>query len=219
MKGKGVFFLQKSLDILADQSFKDFDVIISDHSTDNYIEKLCLEYENKLDIKYYKNNEGRGGSSANINNAIKKATGKLIKILFQDDFLFHKESLEEIAQNFDFKNDRWLLTACTCSKDGKNFFRNFLPKYNYFIHFGFNTISSPSVLTIKNDFPLFFDENLIWLMDCDYYKRCYDKFGPPKILNTISVVNRIGKHQVTNNQVKFLLKIRELWYITKKYLL
>jgi len=188
MRGQGSLFLKRSFDILTHQTYKNFDIIISDHSKNDLVKELCESYQNKLTINYYRNTENYGSTSANTNNAIKKATGKLIKILFQDDFLFSESSLEEIVQNFDLENDKWLVTACEHTKDGVSFIRPFYPRYNKFIQFGYNTISSPSVLTIRNESPLPFDENLIWLVDCDYYKRYYVKFGEPKILNIINVV-------------------------------
>lgn len=217
MRGYGYAFLKQSFDILAIQTFKDFDVVISDHSKTDIIKNLCAEYKNKLDIHYYKNAENIGNSSANINNAIKKAGGKLIKILFQDDFLYSNESLENIIKNFDLDKDHWLITACEHSHNGIHFYRPFYPKYNNKIHLGKNTISSPSVLTIKNENPLFFDEKLVWLMDCDYYKQCYDAYGEPKILNKINVVNRTGSHQVSNTIATKLVKKREYQYVLKKY--
>ncbi|MFA6385848.1 MAG: glycosyltransferase [Candidatus Paceibacterota bacterium] len=216
MSGQGHIFLEKSFKILIAQTFKDFNVIISDHSKDNLIEKLCQEYQNQLQISYYRNENERGSISANINYAIEKANGTLIKILFQDDFLFDENSLEEIREQFDLQKDNWLITACIHTKDGINFFRPFYPRYNKMIFLGKNTISSPSVLTIKNKNHLIFDKKLIWLMDCDYYYRCYNKFGNPKILNKINVVNRIGEHQVTHININIFIRIREILYIMFK---
>jgi hypothetical protein len=54
MKGYGHIFLEKSFDILTNQTFKDFNVIISDHSKNNLIEDLCTKYKNKLKINYYR---------------------------------------------------------------------------------------------------------------------------------------------------------------------
>lgn len=219
MHGQGVNFLKKNFEVLSNQTYKNFEVIVSDNSKDKLIENLCNEFKEKLEIVYLKNNFKIGNSSANINNAIKNARGDLIKIIFQDDFLYSDKSLEEIAENFDLKNDKWLITACEHTSDGINFIKPFYPKYNNFIQFGYNTISSPSVLTILNNKPLLFDEELMWLMDCDYYKRCYDSFGKPKILNKINVVNRIGAHQVTSTMVNRGLKNKEFFYIFRKYLL
>jgi glycosyltransferase involved in cell wall biosynthesis len=218
MHGLGKIYLKQSFDILREQTFQDFNVIISDHSKDSEIEKLCLEYTKYFLIVYIKNTQNRGNSSANINNAIKNANGEIIKILFQDDFLYNKNSLKDIAENFDLQKDHWMVTACEHSKDIKYLFRPFYPRYNHFIHLGFNTISSPSVLSIRNKNILFFDEKLIWLMDVDYYKQCYKKFGSPKILNKINVVNRVGKHQVSNSLINGIIKIRETFYtLFKKY--
>ncbi len=213
MNGRGHAFLKQSFDILATQTFTDFDVVVSDHSKNDFIEKLCKKYSDQLTITYLKNEYKRGSSSANVNNAIKNATGQLIKILFQDDFLYSRNSLQEIADNFNLTKDNWLITACEHTTDGNSFIRPFYPRYNNLIKFGKNTISSPSVLTIKNKNPLLFNEHLIWLMDCEYYARYYKKFGPPKILNKINVVNRIGSHQVSNTMVGKITKIKEFLYV------
>jgi hypothetical protein len=217
MHGKGAEFLRHSFEILSRQTFTDFDVVISDHSADSAIEHLCQEFRDRLEIHYLKNTDKRGNSSANLNNAIRHATGTLIKILFQDDFLFDEHALEETVRNFDLEKDTWLVSACKHSTDGKNFTQPYYPTYNHKIHLGKNTISSPSVLTIKNNSPLLFDENLLWLMDCDYYRRLYDVFGSPKILNTVTVVNRTGAHQVTNVLATRSVRARERTYMIKKF--
>ena len=54
-------------------------------------------------------------------------------------------------------------------------------------------------------------------MDVDYYKRCYNKFGNPKIINDINVVNRVGSYQVSSSMVNVLVKIKELIFILKKF--
>jgi glycosyltransferase involved in cell wall biosynthesis len=217
MHGLGVKYLAESFEILKNQTFKNFDVTVSDHSKNNDIKILCEKYQKDLRINYFKNEEKRGNSSANLNNAIKNADGEIIKILFQDDFLFHENSLLEISSNFDTTRDSWLITGCE-HFDNEKYYREFYPKYNKYIHLGINTISSPSVLSIKNENPILFDENLIWLMDVDYYKKCYRKFGPPKILNTINVVNRTGNHQVSNSTINAIIKLKETLYtLFKKY--
>lgn len=217
MKGLGADYLRHSFSILARQTFRDFDVVVSDHSKDNMIKDLCDEFSDRLTIHYVRNEDGIGSSSANVNNAIRHATGTLIKILFQDDFLYDEKSLERIADAFDVKTDSWLVTACEHSTNGTDFYRPFYPKYNDRIHLGKNTISSPSVLTIKNEGHLMFDERLIWLMDCDYYKRCHQEFGAPKILNEICAVNRVGTHQVSNTLATEAIRAAEFRYVKDKF--
>ena len=210
-KGLGLGFLKHNLDMLARQTFKDFEVVVSDNSTyfiRERMESLCKEYPF---VNYFHNPVK--GISVNTNNAIKQAKGELIKIIFQDDFLYDENSLQEVVDNF--KGD-WMVSACEHSPDGKTMVRSFYPSYNANIHLGNNTISSPSVLTIKNDNPLLFDENLTMLMDVDYYKRCYEKYGEPTILNKINIVNRIGEHQISLN-ISSVQMGEELEYIKKKY--
>jgi glycosyltransferase involved in cell wall biosynthesis len=199
MYGKGVIFLEHQFKILEQQTFNDFDIVISDHSSNDDIKVLCEKWSSKLDIKYFKNTKGVGKSSSNINYALNKSTGEWIKIIFQDDFLYGKSSLENLHKHI--KNNmgiKWVITACEHTKDGVNMIRPFYPKWNNKMHLGVNTYSSPSVLCIKNETKLFFNEELVWLMDVDYYKRMYDKYGEPYYLNDISVVNRLWGERVSN---------------------
>jgi GT2 family glycosyltransferase len=216
-QGLGYAFLHNQLSILSNQTFKDFEVVISDHTKDNN-NNLILETIQEfstLNIRYIRNTQNRGSSSANINFAMDHCSGELIKILFQDDFLYNDKSLEIISNNFEEK-DNWLVTGC-CHYDGVVFKRPFFPEWNDNIHLGVNTISSPSVLTIRNSSKLYFDNDLIWMMDVDLYKKYYLKFGPPKIVNEIVVVNRICFSQLTNfisNETKQLelTKMMERYY-------
>lgn len=199
MHGFGKLFLEHSFKKLHVQSFKDFEVVISDHSPTDIIEKLCLEWQDKLLIKYIKNTNQIGNSSANLNNAINNCTGKWIKILFQDDYLYDKDSLLSLSEFILKSSKLWYITACEHSNDGINCYRPFYPRWNNNMYIGDNTFSSPSVLTIKNTpNKQFFDENLIWLMDVDYYQRMYNFYGEPGYVNTICVVNRTWANSVTN---------------------
>jgi hypothetical protein len=71
-------------------------------------------------------------------------------------------------------------------------------------------------LTIKNEDPLLFDPNLVWLLDCDYYKRLFIKYGQPVILDKVTVTNGIGAHQATN-RISVETKLKERDYLIKRY--
>lgn len=218
MHGKGVEFLEFNFRSFYLQSFKDFEVVISDHSANEDIEKLCLNWGNKLKIKYVREKNHIGSSSANINNAIINCSGEWIKILFQDDFFYNSKSLEDLY-NFisEHPNSKWVASACEHSNDGNTFYRQMFPKWNNSIHYGNNTISSPSVITIKNtENKVFFDNDMIWLMDVYFYKKMYDKYGEPDYFNDINVVNRTWEKRLTNiinqetKQKEFLLVQRRI---------
>jgi glycosyltransferase involved in cell wall biosynthesis len=215
--GNGVEFLEHSLKILSEQTFKDFEVIISDHSIDNTIKEVCLKWDNILDIKYYLNENGRGIISPNINNAMRNCNGEWIKVLFQDDFLYDKFSLENQNRFIEsISNLSWLMTTFYHSNDGFTFYRFYEPVWNDLIWTGNNTMGCPSGLTLKNKDLIFFDEGLNWLMDCDYYYRMFLKYGEPKILKKLTSVNRTWGARLTDTTTEEL-KIKEFNLLKEKY--
>ncbi len=206
-----VVFLKRSLDALWTQTEQDFEIIVSDNSDDDELKKLCEWYQGG--IKYFRN--PKKGMAQNTNAAIDACSGDLIKILYLDDFLAHDKALEQIWQNFE---GGWLVTGCLHSPDLNGHYRlnPHYPRYSPQVQFGQNTIGSPSVLTIENKDPLHFDEEMTWLLDCDYYQRLRERYGEPAILDDLNVVIGLGEHQAT-----FLLsdelKMREHEYLNKKY--
>jgi len=172
----GANFLWQSVNALMEQSFKDFEIVI---------------------VK-------EGKMAENTNAGIKRARGELIKILYLDDRLAHKDALKDIVENF---KGHWLITGVN---------DNLNPYYTYDIETGNNKLGSPSALTILNDNPMLFDENMSWLLDCDYYKRMYEKYGEPIILTGVNVIIEKGDHQMTNiltdeDKTKEEEYIREIW--------
>lgn len=178
--GVGVSMLKRCLDSIQRQTFRDFEIIVSDNSQNDEIRQFC-EMFGKIRYIY---NPVRG-MATNTNNAISKARGELIKILYQDDWLVDEDALEDIVDNFQ-EEDIWMITACSNNKK---------PHYQE----NANTLGSPSVLTIRNKDILLFNSNLKWMLDLEYYNRMFWKYGNPKILNKIGVIIGIHDHQETNH--------------------
>ena len=215
--GVGTELLDFNFQKLYSQTFKDFEVIISDHSVDNTIKDLCDKWSDKLNIKHSFNDRGRGIISPNINEAMKKCDGNWIKILFQDDFLYDEHSLKNQYEFITNKENLiWFVTEFFHTADGVNLFNHYYPRWNDLIWTGLNTMGCPSGITIKNEDLMFFDEDLNWLMDCDYYKKMFDKFGEPDILNKITVVNRTSGSRLTNTLGQEI-KDRESVIVHKRY--
>lgn len=180
------FFLQRLQNSLEDQSFDDFEVIVS---------------------------KSGGGMAHNTNRGIEMAEGEIIKIIFMDDYLAHKNSLKDIVDNF---KGGWLVTGCSHDNGDGKIFNHHEPSWNDEILLGKNTIGSPSVMAFENESPLLFDEEMTWLLDCDLYKRLYVRYGEPTILKDTNVIIGIGKHQTTN-LLSDELKLKEHDYLIKKY--
>lgn len=212
MQGRAKAMLIRAFNSLKSQSFHDFEVIVSDNSEDDVVKNLCAdkEYES-LNIKYFKND--KKGLSPNLNFAMTHAKGDIIKIIHMDDYLANPDSLKDIVENF---KGGWLVTGCGHDRGDGKIIRPHFPKYNSKIYLERNTIGSPSVLTIENKDILLCDDKLTWLNDCDYYKRLYDRYGEPTILNKINVVIGIGDHQTTN-KLTDKHKRSERIYLREKY--
>ena len=80
-----------------------------------------------------------------------------------------------------------------------------------------NLIGTHSCLSILNEDPLLFDDNLVWYMDSDYYKRAYKKFGKPKLLKHPTVIQRLWDGQVTNTLINREIIEKEEFYLNEKY--
>lgn len=206
----GDFFFRRCLDSLWNQSEQDFEIVVTDNSEDDIILEICNWY--RTGIRYIKNPQK--GMAQNTNEAIRQSKGELIKILYMDDFLAHDQAIENIIKKC---KNMWLVTGCTHVSGTDEFRTNpHRPRWSKNIHLGNNTIGSPSVLTIRNQDPLLFDENMTWLLDCDYYKRLYEKYGKPSVINDINVAIGLHKGQATHTMGEDR-KLQEYEYIKKKY--
>lgn len=219
INGLGAQYLDHSFNILANQTFKDFDVVVSDHSIDDEVRNVCSKWEEYIEILYVKNDVGRGRIAPNLNVAMRNCLGEYIKILFQDDFLYGEDSLMNIKYAIDnsYNEVKWLVTGCCHTKDGETLYDQMVPFYNDKIYTGYNTISCPSVLTVKLDTcTLSFNEDLNWLVDCEYYKRCYDTFGLPTVVADVCTVNRDSEVRTTNMMTE-QMKQEEVKKMVERY--
>ena len=216
MNGQGIHYLKHNLNKIIVQKINfDLEVIISDQSKNdivkNYINDLGIDY-----IKYIKANEKVNSLSSNTNNAIRYCSGDIIKVLYQDDYFLNEYSLQKTIDTISNSNKMWLISACEHSKDLLTLIRPFYPQWNDHMIFGNNTYSCPSVLSFKKEAKdNYFDENLDYLLDTEYYWRMKNKYGEPVYLQDITVVISIHQNQSTNSVS--MKSEKELDYIIKKY--
>lgn len=213
--GKGVEVLNFSLNQMLQQTFQDFELVISDHSVDNEIENVCKRWSNYFDLKYFRNENDRGSGSANFNNCIKNCAGKIIKLLCADDWLFSRDSLQITYDAFD-ENTNFLATGYYHSRDRRNYYNPHYPQMNENYHY-INLIGTPSCVSVRNfkDIPEF-DKNLFYAYDCDFYRSYIDKFGGYKLVNNITIGNYIWENSVTSTVNNEIIE-KESLYIRAKY--
>jgi glycosyltransferase involved in cell wall biosynthesis len=216
MHGDGLKFLDLGLSKIENQTYKNIEVVVSDHSLDDSIKNLCSSYENRLNIKYIKNEECRGSSSANLNNAIRNCKGSIIKTMMQDEYLYDPKALEKIESEFSNNEINWLVSGCHAGEYPDNIKLSMTPKYDESIYRTINNIGSPSVLTIRSKEAELFNESLIWVMDCEYYIRCFKKFGEPSIIKDPLVFVCWHDKQLTST-LDIEIKKKEEEYLLDKY--
>jgi glycosyltransferase involved in cell wall biosynthesis len=213
--GHGVECLEYSFSHMENQSFKDFDVVISDHSRNDDIKNLCKQWENKLDIKYLENPIDRGSPASNTNNAMKSATGDWIKILNQDDYFFSDESLSTISNAVDDSHN-WIATGYLHTNDRMGLFNYHVPVMNPNI-FAVNTIGTPSCVMFRNIKPVLeMDCNLKYYYDCEYYYRFLQKNGLPRLIENPTIVDYLWSNSVTSGLTQEFMN-SELEYVLQKH--
>lgn len=215
--GKGLSYLKDLLYSIQLQRYYDYEIVISDHSKNDDIDDF-INREFKFDLsslKYKRYSENYGNGVANLNNALKEAEGGIIKIMFQDDFMFDRRCLEKFNEAFKNENTKWVVCGCNHTRDGVNFDRFMVPTWNDKLLEGVNTISSPSVLAFRNKNVVLFDENLTMLMDVAYYYRMNERYGLPVVIEDCLITNRQHDGQISSNYKGNLEE--EIKYCKEKY--
>lgn len=100
--------LRRLIDSILIQDYTDYEVVISDDSTDDEIEKLIRQYKGTLKNLNYQHNEKPYGHIFNWNVSIKMAQGEYIKIMFSDDWFTFDYSLRRWVELLDVNPDAML---------------------------------------------------------------------------------------------------------------
>ena len=172
-------YLRLALDSIIAQDFKDYEVIITDDSTNDDSVKLAEEYKLKIpNLTYYKN-QPKKGSPGNWNEAISKAKGEYVKVLHSDDWFTKPDSLGKFVKLLDEnpKSDFGFSATNVCGPDQKFKYLHApsagklksLRKDPSYL-FGKNIVGAPSATIyrkgIKNEL---YDPKLKWAVDVDQY--------------------------------------------------
>ena len=180
--GHGSWLLEKLFSSLKDQTNKNFEVVISDQSSNEDIRSFILENDHDLNIEYFKFQRGLPYIQ-NLNNSINNSKGKIIKPLFQPDFVLSDNMIQDL---FDAHSE----TKCWCALrhnhsnwDITSFHNERIPYYDPNTVVGINRISSPTVISYDSSSVKLFDDKLKMLSDCEFYYRLKEFYGEPKILS------------------------------------
>lgn len=208
---KNTSHLARLLDSVTQQSFRDFEVVITDDSPDDSVEQLVLTYKNSLPIHYSRNKQ-QLGTPENWNESIRHASGKWIKMMHNDDWFAHPDALDRFVQATReypdcpfffaaFQNveedtgkteivkcsflDRWFLGLSTLH----------LFKRVY--------VGNPSCTLIRRDVDEWYDKRFRFVVDFEFYIRCFKKGKRYKYLSPVLL--NIGFHAGQVTRYTFLV--------------
>ena len=184
-------FLVEFFSNLVEQSFKDFEVVVSDQSTFDHLRSIADTFSHVLDINYVRNTSDKKCAANNVNYAIKHAKGEIVKLLYMDDFFVDRHALGKIARAFDENEGKWLIAGfVNCNEERSEFYNARTPWYGNAYVNGDNTTGNPSNYSVRRECALEMDENLAWIVDGEYFYRSYYHYGMPIMLDDILVCFR-----------------------------
>lgn len=216
----GITVLDDMLRTISNQTLKDVEVVVSDHSINSDIENYCRKNEYKLNIKYIRNKHGRGNPAINTNNAINNCTGEIIKIFQQDDFFYDTEALQLMYDEMSQSSQKWLVCGAIHTRDdGNSFYHPMMPRWSdkMILEPGYNFIGGVSVVSIKREVKTRFDSNVRMFLDVDFYHNMMLNYGMPILYQDILIANRVRDHNTLMSEVTEQDIDNELQYCHKKY--
>lgn len=202
---KHIDYLERLLNSISTQTFKDFEVVITDDSPDDGVEILLKKIRPNFKIYYYKNKIPLG-TPENWNEAIRKGNGDWIKIMHNDDWfatddalqVFHDAIQQNPSTDFFFSAfqnvdvDSGKNEVVRLSITDKLFLKSnayHLLKKVY--------IGNPSCTIVRKNLNIWYDKRYKFIVDFDYYIRVIRQTKMPVYID--QVLLNIGFHseQVT----------------------
>ncbi|MBZ9787852.1 glycosyltransferase [Psychroflexus sp. CAK57W] len=228
----GAEYLQETLDSISIQTYRDFEVVISDDASKDDTLKIVEAFKRQLDFPVRILHHKPNGIGANWNHAIRHAKGKYIKFLFQDDVLM-PTCLEKmlkvlegdkniglvaskrefiISKDNDDKTQEWLdtygdLQKHFSDKKGDIVLTSQVFKSKEFFKTPKNKIGEPSVVMFRKsitDKIGYFDESLKQILDYEYWYRIL-KYNKIYIIDEPLVKFRLHHTQATAQN--YMIKI------------
>ena len=122
----GEKWLKYAIDSILDQTFTDFELVISDNASTDDSERICREYEAKdARVKYFCNTSNIGVSE-NYNRVFKLSSGKYIKWATSNDYI-KPTMLERCIEILEAKDD---VVLCYCKTKLFNPDKNYEEEYS-----------------------------------------------------------------------------------------
>jgi len=199
-------FLKKNLDSIVIQNYSDYEVVITDDTVDNSVKDLISNYSSFFGDKLkYSKNPIRLGTPENWNEAVRRSSGAFIKILHHDDAFSGKDSLYKFVcllennPQIDFAFSATFVNSDEHVHTISSEEMEFLKKNPLHLIVN-NLIGAPSTTIFRNLSNIFFDQNLKWLVDTEFYLRYLKRNNFSFIYSSDILITTCSgeSHQVTD---------------------
>jgi glycosyltransferase involved in cell wall biosynthesis len=215
-------FLKKTLESISIQTYKNFEVVISDDSTNEDVRLLVEEYDKKFKINYFKNPTSLG-SPANWNKALDRAKGDLIKFMHHDDWFSGAGSLQEFVNVFEDPGIAFAFCRSEILNVAENTISYNIPparflkalKKNPKILFSDNRVGAPTAVMYKKSMERF-DEKIKYVVDLEFYIRFLMKNNFIYIDKALIVNTSHHAGQVTAASMNKETQVGEYTYLYNK---
>ena len=208
---KRVDYLKRLLDVIASQTYKNFEVVITDDSgKDNSVENFIQGANFEFKVVYIKNPVPLG-SPLNWMESFKYATGEWIKIMHDDDAFASDKALEAFVTAIEDEVNKAKKDNTISNKAFKGFIQH------PFRLFAKNIIGPPSVMLFKRNITEQFESRLKWIVDWEFYIRLALKYKL-KYFNEPLIVVSYNESQITNAcALNPAVEIPEIMILYAKY--
>ena len=195
--------LRRLLKSISIQTFKNFELVISDDSVDDSVRLVIKEFP-LLAVAYYENKRPLG-TPANWNYGISKAKGEWIKIMHDDDWFYDEFSLDHFALATSSGKKFILSRYVNIFENGKTERPDFpVSKSKRIVKepltlLSDNIIGPPSVSLIHSSIKEQYDERMKWRVDMDLYIRLLSALGSYHLIDKPLIKVGVSDSQVTNS--------------------
>lgn len=197
--------IRRLLQSIAAQTFKDYEIIITDDSPDESVKNVVDSFS-QLPIFYFKNPKALG-TPANWNCAISMAKGEWVKLMHDDDWFRNTDSLQKFADKTN-ENKRFIFSGfVTVFESGIEKKSTFPIQWEKRIAnhpvslLAQNVIGTPSVTLVHRSIHEVYDERMKWRVDIDYYMRLLMKEKSFVFIDEPLVNVGMSEGQVTNYSI------------------
>lgn len=220
-------FLQRLLDSIQVQTYRHFEVIISDDSPGDEVSGIVQQHPLQPVIRYFKNSPSLG-TPENWNESIRQAKGDWIKLMHDDDWFSDAGALQAFADAAGkYPDTRFFFSAYRniyLDEQDREEEMRITPVWEKRLAanpeqlLSKNVIGPPSVVFHKKAAEPGYDNHLKWLVDIDFYIR-YLRLNPkPLLLASILVNVGIGQDQVTQSCFRNpQVEVPENLYVLQQY--